>query len=103
MVLTIRKATIEDWQSVQKLNHEVFQVSYKFDKNLNMNWPFSPEGVAYYKKAIESESYFCHIAEADEVSVGYIIGVEQTFPYRANRTGEIENIGVTSKFRGRYR
>ncbi|OGK31125.1 hypothetical protein A3F29_00650 [Candidatus Roizmanbacteria bacterium RIFCSPHIGHO2_12_FULL_33_9] len=101
MNILVRRAKLEDWRIIQKLNNEVFIISYKYDKNLNMKWPFSKEGIDYYKNAIKSKEYFCYIAEKDEKEIGYLIGLIRNFSYRANKSGEIENMGVSLKYRGK--
>jgi len=40
MNIIIKKAKIEDLAIIQKLNNEVFVVSQKYDRYLNMKWPF---------------------------------------------------------------
>lgn len=101
MEVRIRKALKEDWKIIQKLNNEVFIVSYKYDKNLNMKWPFEKEGINYYKDSIKNKNYFCYIAEVNRKPTGYLFGLIKKFPSRAIKSGEIENMGITSKFRGK--
>lgn len=99
MKVVIRKAKPEDWETIQRLNNEVFEVSRPYDKRLNMKWPYSKEGIKYYKKVTKSKKYCCIMAEIDHKPIGYLVGLEKNYSYRLNKTAEIDNMGVTPKYR----
>lgn len=97
----IKRPKISDLKIIQKLNFEVFEASLVYDKHLDMNWPFNEKGVKYFKEALTSRDYCCLLAYDNNLPVGYLIGVLRNFSYRKNKVGEIDNMGVTKKYRGK--
>ena len=98
MNVTIRKAKPEDWETVQRLNHEVIEDNAQYEDALVVGWSFSDEGTAYFKKVTSSPEYCGLIAEVDGKLVGYLAGTEKKFPYRNIRVAEIGDMGVSSKY-----
>ena len=98
MNINIRKSTAEDWETIQRLNNEVFLSDAQNDKDLNLDWPFSDEGNDYYKNVAVGKSGHCLIAEQDDVSVGYIIVVNKDIDYRKGSYMEIDNMGVSPEY-----
>lgn len=72
--MKIRKATIKDFKEIQRLNHALFKSDFKFNKTLNNNWPFSKEGVNYYRKAIINKNYLTLVCEEKNQIIAYLIG-----------------------------
>ncbi|MCX7881069.1 MAG: GNAT family N-acetyltransferase [Patescibacteria group bacterium] len=101
MKIKIKKAKIENLNLIQKLNYEVFEASLSYDKHLDMSWPFNEKGIKYFKEALISKDYCCLLAYDGNFPVGYLIGTERNFSYRKNKVGEIDNMGVTKKYRGK--
>lgn len=99
MKLTIRKTKPSDWKIIQHLNNKVFENGAQYDDQLNLKWPFSKQGIAYYKKVVKDPKYFCRIAEINGKPVSYIVGMENNFSYRNNKVGEIDNMGTLPDFR----
>lgn len=66
-----------------------------------MTQPFTEKGTKYFKEALTSKDYCCLLAYENNMPVGYLIGVERNFSYRKNKVGEIDNMGVTKKHRGK--
>ncbi len=99
--LKIKRAKLSDLKIIQKLNFEVFEACFPYDKLLDMDWPFNEKGVKYFKEALTSRDYCCLLAYAKNFPVGYLIGVKRNFSYRKNKVGEIDNMGVTKKYRGK--
>ena len=94
--MKIRKATIKDFKNIQKLNADLFVHDYKFDKTLDLEYPFKKKGSSYYKKALTSRNYMTFIAEEDKIPIGYAIGVYHGEKgYRKNISlAEIDNIFI---------
>lgn len=100
MEVTIQKMNKEDWGVMQKLNAEVFEHDNKHIADLDMQWPFSEIGIAYYKKvASGGNEYVGFVAELGMVTVGYIALHKKTVSYRTSPSVEIENMGVSSEYR----
>jgi len=100
MEIQIKSPTLTDWQVIQKLNNEVFQADKDHDEDLKLDWPFSEKGIAYYKKLAEGSYGKCFIAYLDDEPVGYVALAIKKFGYRTGKYVEVENIGVSPKFRG---
>lgn len=95
MEVTIRKATVDDWKTIQKLNNEVFEDNILYDKHLYEGWAMSDTGVKYFQKTLAASDHCCIIAEVDHQPVGYLIGGPKELDYRTVTMAEIHNTGVT--------
>jgi len=99
MNINIRKSTKDDWQIVQKLNIELTENSYQFDEYLKLDDPLSSNSIIEFKDDVSNPNKFCMIAEIDDKSVGYLVGSENNLPWRTNRRGEINHMGVSPEYR----
>ncbi len=99
--MKIRESQKDDWETIQTLNNEVFIHDKEFDKDLNLDWPFSETGIDYYKNSVANKKGKCFIAEIENKPVGYIILGSKDFEYRKGKYLEMENMGVLPKYRGR--
>ncbi|KKU81566.1 hypothetical protein A2973_02920 [Candidatus Gottesmanbacteria bacterium RIFCSPLOWO2_01_FULL_49_10] len=102
MKIIIRKSLPSDWQLIQKLNNEVFENDSKNDQYLNLAWPYSKQGIQYYKNVVSSPTYFCFIAEADGEPVGHLVGGLKSIEYRNVKTAEIIELGVSPAYRSKH-
>lgn len=98
---SFKKSTPDDWQIIQKLNHEVFKDNAKYDQYEDMKWPYSKHGIKYFKKVTSSNKYCCLIVYDNNKPIGYLAGVEKKFGYRTNKVAEIENMGITPSYRSK--
>lgn len=101
MNITIRQATVKDFAVIQKFNADLFTSDSVNDDTLDLNWPYGPAGVRYYKKSFEDPEKIVLIAENEkDKAVGYLIGCARNkFNYRTVKTGELENMYVTPSVR----
>ena len=53
--LVIKTPISSDWKIIQKLNNYVFESDKDHDDDLDMMWPFSKNGIDYYKKLAKME------------------------------------------------
>lgn len=102
MEITIRPARREDWETIQRLNNDVFMNDSVYDDDLDTQWPYSDVGINYYKKLADGNYGHCLLAIVDNVPVGYIaLAIKKNFGYRKSKYVEVENIGVTPAFRSK--
>lgn len=97
--VVIKRTVSKDWKVLQKLNSEVYQNDSEFDKDLDLNRPFSYGGENYLRKLASGDYGRCYIAFIDDRPVGYIAMSELKFDHRKSRYIEIENMGVSPEFR----
>lgn len=98
--VTIKNAIPSDWQSIQKLNDEVFTNDKNHDEFINCNWPFTKEGQEYYQEICsQPEKYLTIIAWDNQMPVGYLTASKKELDYRTNNPLEINNMGVSPKYR----
>jgi len=99
-MIQIRKATLNDTKTIQKLNHELFKLEKEcFDPTLITDWPLSKEGEKYFEDLIKNS--YVIIALKDEVPVAYLAGsISDKCPYSLLQYGEINNMFVDSSSRG---
>ncbi len=101
MEIQIRKATINDLESIQELNHKLFDREYaKFDKTLNCNWTYSKDGAKYFKKRITKDDCCAFIALVDGNVAGYLVGaLAEKEPYRTiSILAELEDMHVLERY-----
>ncbi|MFZ1721510.1 MAG: GNAT family N-acetyltransferase [Microgenomates group bacterium] len=101
MQINIRQARPKDWQLIQKLNNHVFQNDKENDSDMNLNWPFTEQGIAYYKDLANGTYGHCLIAEIGNEVVGYAALSKKSFDYRNSQYVELENIGVDPAYRSK--
>lgn len=99
MTVKIRQANKDDWKIIQELNNQVFLNDKNNDDDLNLNWPYSPKGIKYYKDIAGSKWAKCLIAFFGNKPVGYIALAPKNWSYRKSKYVEIENMGVDREYR----
>jgi len=99
MTIKIRKATLKDLEEIKKLNQELFNYDFKFDKTLDLEWPSKNKD--YYKKRITGKDSITLIAEDEKKIVGYLIGViVEGEGYRnIKKIAELENMFISENYR----
>lgn len=103
MEWNIRKATSEDIGAIQHLNTKLRHKDYEeYDQTINVDFPLSDGGSAYFKERIESPDSFALVAESASTVVGYFVGtVIKPEMYRTmSEIGEGENMFVDDGFQG---
>jgi ribosomal protein S18 acetylase RimI-like enzyme len=101
MPIDIKLAASNDWQTIQKLNHQVFLADQEHDADLDTKYPFSQKGINYYKDLASGKYSKCLIAYSNTLPVGYIALSIKDFGYRKSKYVEIENIGVDPEYRSK--
>ena len=101
MNIKIRQAKTQDWSDIQRLNNEVFQVDNNHDDDLDLNWPFSKQGIKYYKNLASGKEGYCLLAEQNTKIVGYIALKIKHFGYRKSKYVEIDHMGVSPEYRSK--
>lgn len=99
----MRKASIKDFSAIQHLNHQSFLDAHERgdDDVLDLDWPYSKAGVAYYTKALTDAAWAAFVAcDTSGDVVGYVIGSsENKFSYRTIKTGELNDMCVAPEAR----
>ena|SRR3989344_4356809 len=89
--MIIRKAIMDDLETIRNLNQQLFYNDVKFDKTLDVNWP--KRNTAYFKKKINSKNAITFIG---------IFGFN-TLQLAASSKISIRDCWLRSKnFRGKY-
>lgn len=101
MNVRILKAKSTDWKIIQRLNNQVFLNDRDSDDDLDLDWPFSKKGIAYYKSLAGGEKGYCLIAFLNKTPVGYVALTVKDFGWRKSKYVEIDNIGVDPSFRSK--
>ena len=100
--MKIRKATIKDLESIQKLNQLLFQKEHdNYDSLLNLNWAFDKEGREYFEKAVNNKDKVIFVAEKGNKIIGYLAGAVRVEPVYKNHAleAEVENTLVLEEYR----
>lgn len=102
--MNIRKATINDLETIQDLNLMLFKKEQKeYDEKLNINWTFSEIGTNYYKAKINDSKSIALVAEEKDKIVGYLVGgLCKTYNYRnITLMSELENMFILDDYRSK--
>ena len=100
MDILVRQATLDDLDTIQNLNHELFILEKeRFDPTLITDWPLSYAGEQYFTGLIET-GYVIVATDADTI-IGYLAGsIDDKGAYSCVQYGEINNMFVMDKYRG---
>lgn len=99
-MIKIDKAKIKDLEAVKKLNQELFNYDFKFDKTLDLNWP--KKNKKYYAQRIKSKNSITLIAKDGKTVIAYLVGSLMKVEgwRKLNKLAELENMLVLEKYRG---
>lgn len=96
----IRLARPEELKIVQDLNHELFISDNEHLHDLNVDWPYEPDGEAYFTSLIAGERGVVYVAEQGTAIVGYVAGaVQKPHSGYTGRRAELENMFVSPERR----
>ncbi len=98
----IRRANIEDFRDILRLNSDLFKKEYReYDKSLDLGWTYK-DGKKYFKDRIIKKSGFVEIAEAKGKIIGYLCGgiSERKLYHKKEKYTELENMLIKNRFRG---
>lgn len=100
---TIRTATLDDLDTIQALNAQLFNFEQQFSDSYNCNWMYEPAGIDYFTRRIANAdgNSICLVASSENNIIGYLAAYVGTYAYRTpNPIVELENMFVTEQFRG---
>lgn len=99
MDFTIKKASIEDLNTIQDLNNKLFELEYNnFDPTLKIGWPYEIAGEEYFKDLIENQ--IIYIALVDKEIVGYLAGsIHVENSYNTTSIAELDNMFILEEYR----
>ena len=100
-MITIRKAKIQDIDTILNLNNELckFEVSEGFD-SYKPDWSLSNESKEYFLDLIKNQ--YVAVAEDNGYVVGYLAGSiyeDGTYSYYEGKTSELNNMFVANTHR----
>ena len=98
---SIRQARVDDVETLQNLNNEVFLDNKKYDDDIIEDWATSNKGRNYFTKLLSDKNSLCLIAENEGKPVGYIACSVKNLDYRKSKNLEINNMGTRPKYRSR--
>lgn len=97
--ISIRKAGINDLEDIRRLNNELFELEINnFDDTLVSGWPYTEEGLDYYKDLINN--YYVYVAIKDDVVVGYLAGSILEYSHIKHKYAELNNMCINNNYRG---
>lgn len=99
--MLIRTAKKNEWKVLQLLNNEVFLDNTKYDTDLILDWATSDRGKKYFEKILSDKKALVLIAQEKNKPVGYLVARLKMISYRKSKCLEIENMGVSPKFRSK--
>ena len=99
MNLIIRKANMQDIDSIIKLNKMLFDLEYKnFDNTLDIERPFSNEWTNYFKYSIMNSITL--VATIDDQIIGYMIwNLDSQYSYNTVKQAELNNMCILDEYR----
>jgi ribosomal protein S18 acetylase RimI-like enzyme len=100
-MITYLPANIDDVQTFQDLNDEVFVDNSKYDSDLKIDWAQSEVGREYFADVVSNPENICLIVKDGERPVGYAVAEPKIFGYRLSKYMEIDNMGVSPDYRSK--
>ena len=99
MEFTIKKATIDDLNTIQELNNKLFELEYNnFDPSLKIGWPYEIAGEEYFKDLIENQ--IIYLAIMNKEIVGYLAGsIHVENSYNTTSIAELDNMFILEEYR----
>jgi len=96
----IRKATLDDLNTIQDLNNKLFELEKEnYDTTLVKDWPLSEDGKEYFSDLIKN--HYVLVAIVNNSIVGYLAGsIEEKGSYEEIQYGEINNMFINDESRG---
>ena len=102
MEIKIRKAKIEDFKEIQRLNYLLFKKEFdEYEHTLNIKWPYTKKAKEYFRDSIKNSCTLVY--EEDNKIVGYMIGRLRKKPAHRNNIVfvELDNMYIEKEYRGR--
>jgi len=101
-MITIRKATLADLQTLQQLGTELIISDARFDTLLQPEWEFSEDGKKYLTGRIKGKKGICLVAEDAKEIIGYATGALLPIQtWRPVKRSELDNLYVKEGHRGK--
>jgi len=100
-MITLRQATLADWEKLKDTNQRIFINNQDFDPDLIVDFASTTRGEKFFKDGITREEGCCLIAEENGEIVGYADGGAKDVPYRKSRYFEIDNLGLIPEAKGK--
>jgi len=99
MNILIRKATICDFDSIQKLNLQIEEAELPFDSNLIEDCILKEKGIQDLKKSIKNKKNTYLVAVIDNEIVGFIDGKILDAWYYKEKVGFLSHLCVDKEYR----
>lgn len=101
--MNIRKATVEDVEEIQELNHALYlETRENHDGTFNPDWAKSREMSEQYKSEIGSDDHIVLVSEGEGKLTGFLSGKMKKKP--SHRTGvtlaKVDHLFIDMKHRG---
>lgn len=102
MQAEIRKASIEDLNTIQELSIKLSEKeAEEFDSTIDPEWNSTEEATEYFRERITEENSFAMVAEDDGQVTGYAIGaITEAEEYREDlEIAELETMYILPEYR----
>lgn len=101
MNVFIRKATIDDFEPIQRLNLQIEEAEISFDSNLLEDCMLKEKGIKLLKKSLKDKKITHFVAIIDNEIVGCIEGEVLDAWYYKEKVGFLSHLCVDKKYRRR--
>lgn len=101
MNVFIRKATIDDFEPIQRLNLQIEEAEISFDSNLLEDCMLKQKGIKLLKKSLKDKKITHFVAIIDNEIVGCIEGEVLDAWYYKEKVGFLSHLCVDKKYRRR--
>jgi GNAT superfamily N-acetyltransferase len=100
--IQVRKAKIDDLESVLLLSDELTLSDFPYDKEVDIQWAHTENGKEYYLDKINNKKGICFMAECNGTIAGYATAAVKEVPsYRLVKVAELENLVVDNRMRNK--
>lgn len=96
----IRVAEHRDIPSIQELMTLLSESDHPYDRDVDLQWAYSVDGLKYIKDRITNPGEACFVVEYNKSIVGYCTASIKELPsWRLVKVAEIENVFIEDNYR----
>jgi len=98
--VTIRKANMDDLESILILFDKLSLSDLPYDKDVDVYWSHTKQGKKYFTDKILKNNNICMVAEINKKTVGYFTATIKDVPgYRLVKVADLLNLVVEEQYR----
>lgn len=101
-MITIRKATIKDLETLQSFYKKLSLFESQFTDEFNEDWAYGKKGKRFFEKLLTGRNAFALVTEDNGEMVGYAsVSIKKTTFRKRSKLAVLEQLFVNDDYRGK--